>query len=72
MRDYSILATVAVYLLQVIDANVFATMADFEISDDLSVDLAPAIITPIGTPDLKQNLTYGNQNSFGLQLNLTF
>lgn len=72
MRDYSILATIAVYLLQVIDANVFATMADFEISDDLSVDLAPAIITPIGTPDLRQNLTYGNQNSFGLQLNLSF
>jgi hypothetical protein len=47
-------------------------MADFEISDDLSVDLAPAIIAPIGTPDLKQNLTCGNQNSFGLQLNLTF
>lgn len=72
MRDYSILATAAVYLLQIIDANVFATMHGFEISDDLSVDVSPAIITPIGTPDLKQNITATGQNSFGLQLNLSF
>jgi hypothetical protein len=71
MRDYSILATAAVYLLQVIDANVFATMHGFEISDDLSVDLQPAIISPIGTPNLQQNLAYG-ADSFGLQLNLSF
>ena len=72
MRDYSILATAAVYLLQVIDANVFATMHGFEISDDLSVDLAPAIISPIGTPNLNQNITQVGQNSFGLQINLSF
>lgn len=72
MRDYSILATAAVYLLQIIDANVFATMHGFEITDDLSVDLSPAIIAPIGTPDLKQNLTLRGENSYGLQLNLSF
>lgn len=45
-RDYSILATAAVYLLQVIDANVFAYMHDFEVTDDISMNIEPAIISP--------------------------
>lgn len=72
MRDYSILATAAVYLLQAIDAYVFAVMHDFEISDDLSLDLAPTIITPIGAPNLNYNLASQSNNSFGLQLNFKF
>ncbi len=36
-RDYSILAIAAVYLLQVIDANVFAYMHDFEVNDEISM-----------------------------------
>ena len=72
MRDYSILATVAVYLLQVIDANVFATMHNFEITDDLSMDISPTVITPLETPNQNQNITLRQQNSFGLQLNLSF
>ena len=36
--------TVFHYLLQVIDANVFAYMQDFEISDDISLRVEPAVI----------------------------
>lgn len=45
-RDYSILAVGVVYLLNVIDANVFAYMHDFEVSEDLSMQLEPTVITP--------------------------
>ena len=45
-RDYSIVAILGVYLLQIIDANVFAYMQDFDVSDDLSMHIAPAVITP--------------------------
>lgn len=47
MRDYSTLALATIYLLQIIDANVFAYMHDFEIVDDLAtVNIAPTVITP--------------------------
>ena len=46
LRDYSIVAMGLVYLLQVIDANVFAVMYDFEVNDDISVRMEPAIISP--------------------------
>ncbi len=45
-RDYSILAMGLVYLLQVIDANVFSYMHDFEIVDDLALSVSPTIIAP--------------------------
>lgn len=45
-RDYSVLATTLFYLLQVIDANVFAYMQDFELTDDISMRMSPAVITP--------------------------
>lgn len=35
-RDYSILAGILVYALNVIDANVFAHLQDFDVSDDLA------------------------------------
>lgn len=46
-RDYSTLAIVVSYLLQVIDANVFAYMQGFEVSDDISIKLEPSI-QPMG------------------------
>ena len=45
-RDYSIVATVLVYLLQVIDANVFAYMHDFEVTDEITMNVEPALISP--------------------------
>lgn len=45
-RDYSVLAIAAVYLIQVIDANVFSYMQDFEVNDDLSMHIRPTVLTP--------------------------
>ena len=45
-RDYSILAVALTYLIQVIDANVFAYMQDFEVNDDISMHIEPAV-TPV-------------------------
>ncbi len=72
-RDYSIVATAAVYLLQVIDANVFAYMHDFEISDDITMNIEPAVISPynayaINTP---QPIN-GGSNVFGMRIGFRF
>ena len=45
-RDYSILATALFYVVQVVDANVFAYMQDFEVDDDITLRLEPKVITP--------------------------
>jgi hypothetical protein len=45
-RDYSLLATALVYVIQVVDANVFAYMQDFEVDDDISLRLEPTVISP--------------------------
>ena len=45
-RDYSVLAIAALYILQVIDANVFSYMHNFEVDDDLALKVAPAVIMP--------------------------
>ena len=45
-RDYSILAVALFYVVQVVDANVFAYMQDFEMDDDISLRLEPAVISP--------------------------
>ena len=45
-RDYSILATALFYVVQVVDANVFAYMQDFEVDDDITLRLEPTVITP--------------------------
>lgn len=71
-RDYSIVAIAGFYLLQVIDANVFAYMQDFEVSDDLSLRIEPAIvgedIFADGTPVPWKKDFYGP----GLRIGLTF
>ena len=43
-RDYSILAIALVYVVQIVDANVFSYMQDFEVTDDISLRLEPAFI----------------------------
>ena len=45
-RDYSVLAIAVLYLLQVIDANVFSYMHNFEVDDDIALRVAPAVIIP--------------------------
>ena len=71
-RDYSILATVLVYVLQVMDANVFAYMHDFEVSDNISMKVEPAVIAPDMDYALNTN-NYGmGQNAFGMRVGFRF
>ena len=67
-RDYSILAVAAFYLLQVVDANVFSYMQDFEVSDDLSMQIRPALLTP----DTQYALGSGGNAAVGFSLGLRF
>ena len=46
LRDYSLLGIALAYVLQVVDANVFAYMQDFEIDDDITFRMTPTVITP--------------------------
>ena len=64
-RDYSIVATALVYVLQVMDANVFAYMHDFEVNDDISMSISPTVIPP-------DNAYALNANAFGVRLGFTF
>ena len=72
-RDYSILATILVYALNVIDANVFAYMSDFDVNDNIAwLEIQPGLIQPI-TPQLAS--LDGNAFStpaVGLNLQFTF
>ncbi|MBP5391727.1 MAG: hypothetical protein J6Y40_06605 [Bacteroidales bacterium] len=45
-RDYSVLSTALIYILNVIDANVFAHFSHFDISDDITFNVHPDVITP--------------------------
>lgn len=67
-RDYSLLAVAAFYLLQVIDANVFAYMQDFEVDDDISMRVTPTVFTP----DTGYALAPGSTPTVGFSLGLRF
>lgn len=69
-RDYSIVATALFYLLQVIDANVFAYMHDFEVGEDISVGIEPTVISPYN--EYAMNTSASGQNAFGLKFGITF
>ena len=70
-RDYSIVATALFYLIQVIDANVFAYMHDFEVSDEISMNIEPAVITPDNVYAMHTSNISG-YNAVGLRLGITF
>ncbi|MCF0172798.1 MAG: hypothetical protein HUJ91_03590, partial [Bacteroidales bacterium] len=67
-RDYSYVATILVYAINIIDANVFAYMSDFNVSDDLALKVEPALIDGV------DNIIKGTipTTSFGLQMSLKF
>lgn len=72
-RDYSIVATALFYFLQVIDANVFAYMHDFEVNDDISMKIEPAMIPPDNAYAIHTAPgTSLSQSAFGLKLGFTF
>ena len=70
-RDYSIVATALVYVLQVMDANVFAYMHDFEVTDDISMSVEPAVICPDNAYAIN-TVPARAENSFGLRVGITF
>lgn len=72
-RDYSIVATILVYALQVIDANVFAYMHDFEVTDELTMNIEPTVIAPDEAYAFRGNTqaSFG-QNAVGLKLGFKF
>lgn len=63
-RDYSLLAIVGVYLLQIIDANVFSYMRSFDVSNDITLQVAPSVTMPNGNALAMQKPTVGA--SFGI------
>ena len=74
-RDYSVVAIVGSYLLQVIDANVFSYMQDFEVNDDLTMKVSPTIISPHNEYAYNPLNNCGSVlggNAFGLRIGLTF
>ena len=64
-RDLSILLTAGVYIFQAVDAHVDAHLKDFDISDDLSVELHPMF-------DYQYSQIGGTTPVFGFNLNLKF
>jgi hypothetical protein len=71
-RDYSIVATALVYFLQVIDANVFAYMHDFEVTDDISMQFEPTIISPDNAYALHNTGMNTSGNAVGMKIGLRF
>lgn len=72
-RDYSIVATALVYLLQVIDANVFAYMHDFEVTDDISMNIEPTVISPYNEYAMLTAPAMGpTGNAVGMRLGIRF
>ena len=64
-RDLSIIITAGVYLLNVIDAHVDAHLKDYDVSDDLSMDVTPHV----GNVYTAQS---GSVNTYGLGINIRF
>jgi len=62
-RDLSAVLFIAIYAFNIIDANVYANLSDFDVSDDLTISIKPEVI-PI--------YTIQNQNSIGISLQLKF
>lgn len=61
-RDMSIFCFIGVYLISVVDAYVDAELSNFDITDDLTVQVRPSIVDTRGTTLCNQ--AYGLQCSF--------
>jgi len=67
-RDYAIMFTALVYVLNIIDANVFATLKDFDVSDDISLRIRPSVLN---YDNFASSNAYGNM-AIGMQMQFTF
>ncbi|MGM0375809.1 MAG: DUF5683 domain-containing protein [Bacteroidota bacterium] len=63
-RDLSYIGMAAIYILNLIDASVDAHFYNFDVSDDLSMDIRPAMINPGPNPIPSQRM--------GIQMSLNF
>jgi hypothetical protein len=63
-RDLCIIATAVLYLLSIVDAYVDAQLFDYDISPDLSLQVAPTVIAP--------SSSYEQSSSVGLSCKLKF
>ena len=64
-RDMCIILTAGIYLLQIMDAHVDAHLRDYDISDDLSVDVTPVI-------DYSYHPGLGNTATMGMNFSFKF
>lgn len=62
-RDLSAVLLIAIYAFNIIDANVYANLSDFDVSNDLTLSIKPEVM-PI--------YAIKNQNSIGITLRLKF
>lgn len=65
-RDLCIILTAGMYILQAIDAHVDAHLRDFDISDDLSMNVAPMVDYSYSP------MVGGNRPTFGMNMNFKF
>ena len=64
-RDLCIILTAGIYLLQIMDAHVDAHLRDYDISDDLSVDVTPVL-------NYAYHPSLGNTASVGMNFSFKF
>jgi len=60
-RDLNVISLAAIYLLNIVDATVDAHLFDYEINDDLSLNVQPVV---------KQS--FGYQHAYGVSLSINF
>ena len=65
-RDYALLASVALYVLQAVDANVFAFMQDFSVNEDITMNVEPTVIAP------DMQFAWNQPAAYGLKLGFSF
>jgi hypothetical protein len=73
-RDYGYVAGIVFYAITVIDANVFSYMSDFEVNDDISLNVSPAAV-PIISPMYASNTSGGvtsTASAMGFQMQFRF
>lgn len=68
-RDMSLFCMIGVYLISIVDAYVDAEMSSFDISNDLSIKLTPAIINDKMNA---RNIPPMNGSSYGVNCSLRF
>ena len=71
-RDMSILAFIAVYAIAAIDAYVDAELSTFDISEDLSMQVVPAILAPSSAGQQTLPAARMGDIGAGMALRLTF